>query len=344
MKKLTIIVGFLVILTSCSKDIKPENEQSTYVLVSSILNSTGGGWVSNYSATNYEYNTNNQLFRIITNSKNKDINDESNSLSTITYSYDGDGYVIGSKMDLTFVGKDVRDISTTNVQYTYQKGRLSQEIRNNVYDRTTFATGTKSISTNQTTTTYVYESNGSLSKIIVESNSSSSGIYKYTTFLNDGKVTKRVYQSGNGPETEFETYSNGLLVQDKNGTSTRFYKYDDANHLVKIETWESGKQYTYIDQTFDSQKSIYLAMPTKFFKGWPAPTDERGISSNNILTTKIGYIQPNGSAIETNNNYTNTYQFNEKGFPVKKTYSGKWNAANYSGEEVYTYKDLTETK
>lgn len=344
MKKLVMSICLLAILSSCSKDIDPENEQSTYLLASSVLNSTGGGWVSNNYAINYEYNANNQLFRTVTNSKNKSTSDESNGLSTTTYSYDADGYVTAAKSDMTAGGKDSRDVSTTNTQYSYQKGRLSQEITNNTYERTTFGTGKKDISTYQTTTSYTYDSKGNLSKILQESVSSSSGTYKITTSLSDGKITKKVYQSGNGPETENDTYSNGLLVQNKNGSSTSFYKYDGANHLIKTERWESGKQYSYTEQTYDSQKATYLANPTTFFKGWPKYTNYYGNSSNNVLNTRIVYIQPNGSESSADHNYTNNYQFNEKGFPSKKTYSGKWNGANYTGEEVYTYIDLSAKK
>lgn len=342
MKKLLIIISSLIVLASCSKDINPDNHPATYVLASSVSSSTGGGWQSTNYAVNYEYNIDNQLFRVITNSKSKSTGYESNGLSTNIYTYDKDGYVIGSKTDMTSVSSDVNDISTTNVQYTYQKGRLSQQISNNVYDRTTLSTGKKETSTYQTTTNYTYDSKGNLTKILAESNSSSSGIYKTTTFLTDGKITKRLYQSGNGPETEYETFSNGLVVQNKNGTSTSFYKYDGSNHLIRTERWEGGKQYTNYDQTYDSQKSTSLASPTAFFKGWPKPTNEMGDYSNNVLNTKIGYIQPNGSVSENENNYYNTYQFNEKGFPSKKTFSGKWNSANYSGQEVYTYIDLSQ--
>ncbi|RFS14763.1 hypothetical protein [Emticicia sp. C21] len=344
MKKLVLIICSLATLSSCSKNIDPENEQPTYLLASSTQNSTGGGWVSNNYVVNYEYNTNNQLFRSITSSKNKSTSDESNGLSTTTYSYNEDGFVTSAKSDMNSGGKDTRDISTTNIQYTYQKGRLSQEVSNNTYERTTFATGKKEISTYQTTTSYTYDSKGSLTQILQESVSSSSGTSKSTTFLSGGKITKKVYQSGNGPEMEYDTYSNGLIVQNKYGTSTNFYKYDAADHLIKTERWESGKQYSYTEQTFDSQKATYLANPTSFFKGWPKYVNSNGNYSNNVLNTRIVYIQPNGSESSADHNYTNNYQFNEKGFPAKKTYSGKWNGTNYSGEEIYTYIDLSAKK
>ncbi|RYU97309.1 hypothetical protein [Emticicia agri] len=342
MKKIVIFISSLLFFAGCSKGVDPENETPAYVLTSSVLTSTGGGWISNSYATNYEYNANNQLFRTIVNSTSKSSGDESNGLSTTIYTYNKDGFVTGSKTDMTYSSKDMRDISTTTTEYSYQKERLSQQIQNNTYDRTTFSTGKKEVSTYKTTTSYMYDSKGNLTKITVEGSTSSNGTYKSTTFLSDGKITKRTYQSGNGPETENETFSNGFLIQDKNGTSTNFYKYDGVNRLIKTERWESGKQYSYTAQTFDSQKSVYLATPTNFFKGWPKATSERGTASNNVLNTRIGYIQPNGTSSEADHNYTNVYQFNEKGFPLKKTYSGKWNAANYSGEEVYTYRDLTE--
>ncbi|GAB3507192.1 hypothetical protein [Emticicia fontis] len=344
MKKLVFTISSLVVLASCSKNVDPQNEQSTYLLASSVSNSTGGGWTSNYYAVNYEYTANNQLFRTISNSKNKSGSDESTSLYTTTYSYDGDGYVIEAKSDLTGGGKDYNDVSTTITKYSYQKGRLNQGITNSTYERTTFATGKKEITTYQTTTSFTYDSKGNLTKMVQESVYSTSGTFKTTTTFSDGKITKRVYQSGNGPETENATFSNGLLVQDKNGSSTNFYKYDGDNRQIKTERWESGKQYSYTEQTFDSQKATYLATPTNFFKGWPKYENEYGNSSNNVINTKIGYIQANGTFSTSDHNYTNTYQFNEKGFPLKKTYSGKWNASNYSGEEVYTYIDLSEKK
>lgn len=303
--------------------------------------SAGGGYTSISSKTTYEYTAQNQLFRTVYTSTSKAPGSDGNSLSTVNYTYDSNGYVIQSKSEATYsYAGEYTDNIISQYTYSYKNGRLDKETTSTTYDRIYVSASKKETTTTSGTIQYEYDGEGRLTKITSVGNSSASGTSSSIQTFDKGKLIKRVYTSGSGPEIEDAVLNDGRIIQEKQGsTVVRFYKYDADNHLVRQESWENGKLFYYTEQTYDSQKSTFEATPQLFFPGWPREKSydgARGNISNNVLLEKNIYIQANGTTLESGNTQT-TYQFNTKGFTIKQTRTGKFNSVPYTSESTYTY-------
>lgn len=329
-------------LMSCSKN-EVEETVPDVVAVCRLLEVTsstiGAGYLSNDYTAKSEYNAENQLFRVVNNTKAKANNgSEANSVSTITYQYDANGFVAAEKKDANENNETRTQNNSSSAQYSYKDGKLVTESLVSTYKTYYKDSGKTESYTYNDLITYEYDSNGKLSKLISKNTSSSGGQSTSTRLYNNGKTVRIFYQVGSDPEQDHYTISDGKIIQYKNGDNLQIYKYDGQNHLVKTEYWNAGKLSSYIDQSYDNQKAPAETSPQLFFKGWPREKTlmgEYGNASNNITSVKISTVKVTG--ITEDANYSLRYQFNSRGVPVKATLSGNYSGRSLAGEYHYDY-------
>ncbi|WP_254412479.1 hypothetical protein [Dyadobacter diqingensis] len=332
----------LIGLISCSKDEEQETVPDVVTacrLLKVSYSTIGAGYLSNdYTATS-EYNAENQLFRVVNNTKAKANNgSETNNVSTITYEYDANGFVTNEKKDANENNATRTENNSSTVQYGYKDGKLVTESRVSIYKTTYKDSGKTETYTYNELLTFEYDSNGRLSKLISKNTSSSGGQSVSTRLYSNGKITRILYQGGSDPEEDYYTISDGKIIQYKNGDNLQIYKYDGQNRLVKTEAWSAGKLTSYIDQGYDNQKVPVETSPELFFKGWPREkilTGEYGNVSNNITSVKISTVKATGTTEDAN--YSFRYEFNSRGIPVKAALSGTYSGRSLAGEYRYDY-------
>lgn len=233
---------------------------------------------------------------------------ESESTSTITYTYDDKGVLTGrkeTKLDKlkTGAGNQTQSFDYTET-YTYNAaGKITQV--------TTKLSGIDlagKMTNSQTSVKYEYNANGVLTKKYDVYADGSRMVLEYE----GGKASKGYMLSKNGnpvaPELKFD--ATGYLISTKSGTSEVKNEYDTEGNLIKSETLKDGKQIAYT--VFEYGEAVPKTKAEPLFKGFPVLLKTTGAATKYLTKTTIFELVAPATTAQKTTETTYTYKFDEQ--------------------------------
>ena len=196
--------------------------------------------------TDYQYDTEGKLTKISLTINRA----QSGSLSTETYSYDTDGFLMARNKYNTYTSPVKQ--STENQTFTYKNGLLStSETRMvDVYGRVT-----------KSSESYTYDATG---KLITRQQNTVDGSIILYSYASDEKLVS-VLKKKTGVETTY-LVKDGLILDSGDAK----YTYNDKKRMIKYEIYANGKLNSYA--TYDWNDALPAIINVLKFKGFPCET------------------------------------------------------------------------